>query len=179
MNTSVAEKKAAPEDEATLVEARGKAVEAIEAMRKEPAVQPGCLWRQKAGSRYCQWECRWPEGASVEDLTEPGLWWRCQQEPQSALRRDDEVRILAFDSSWVAHCHVAHAGSTQVVLAVVSITELPERREQLFEDDRYAVRFVGNGYAVYRKHDGQQMAQPVHSAAAAQTNLVNLYPKRV
>lgn len=156
-----------------------EAAEETTALRKEPAVQPRCVWRNRAGSRWCEWGCTFPEGATVDDLKEPGLWWRVQQDSQSALKKEDEVRIRAFDSSWVAHCYVAHASLTQVILATVSITKLPGQREHLYEDDLYFVKFVGHGYGVFRKTDGQQMAPAVHSADAAQSVLIGLYPKRV
>ena len=152
---------------------------AAETTRKEPAIQVNCVWRNRAGSRWCEWDCILPEGAGVDALEVPGLWWRVQQHGGSALKRHDEVRIRAFDSSWVAHCYVAHASLTEVILNTVHITKLSGPREHLFEDDLYAVRFVGNGYAVFRKTDGQEMAPAVHSAAAAQSVLVNQYPQRV
>ena len=156
-----------------------KKAEAEQAVKKEPCVQPKYVWRNKAGSRFCEWDCVFPEGATRGDLKEAGIWWRCQQEGNSALKQGDEVRITSFNRSWVAHCHVSHASLTQVILTVVTLTELPEQREHLFQDDRYVVRFSGNGYGVYRKNDGQEMAHPVESADAARTNLLNLYPQKV
>ena len=147
--------------------------------RKEPAVNTKCVWRQRGGSRWCEWACVFPEGAGVEYLDEPGIWWRVQQDRQRAFKSGDEVRIAAFDSSWIAHCIVAHASLTEVQLATVTVTKMPARREFLFEDATYAVRFVGNGYQVFRKRDNQAMSPAVHSSDAAQSVLVGLYPQVV
>ena len=163
----------------TLSEKKSEAVaeQADLPQRKEPAIQTKSVWRNRAGSRWCEWSCIFPEGATVDDLEESGLWWRVQQDGQVALKREDEVRIRAFDSSWVAHCYVAHASLMEVILATVSITKLSGPREHLYEDDLYAVRFVGHGYSVFRKSDGQEMAPAVNSADAARGVLINQYPK--
>ena len=166
--TSVAEKKAetAAEAETTYT-------------RVAPLVHVDCVHLNKAGSVYAGWSVRFPEGGTREDLTQRDIWRRIQDTLRPPIRRFDEVRILAHDASWVAHCIAAHATDSAVDLTVISITKLPEQRERLFEDDRFAVRFAGSGYSVQRKSDNQEMVAPVHSAAAAETNLRNLYPKQV
>ena len=153
--------------------------EAETGQRVPSLVMPNCLWRNFAGHRYSMWECRFPEGNIADDLKVPSIWRRCQQDGNSALKRWDELRIVAFDGSWVAHCIVAHASLTEVVLSKPKITTMPDSRENLFQDDTYLVRFVGNGYAVFRKYDDQQMAPAVHSAEAAMTVLLNQYPAKV
>ena len=147
--------------------------------RVAPLVQNNCVGRNKAGTFWCQWHVRFPEGGIADDLKEPGIWRRVQANGGTALKRFDEVRILAHDASWVAHCVVAHATGNAVILSEPVITKLPEQQENLYQDDRYYVKFVGNGYAVHSKRDDQQVVHAVHSAAAAQTNLVNLYPNQV
>ena len=147
--------------------------------RELPLVRPECVQRNRPGSVFCEWHCRFPEGGIADDLKEPGIWRRVQDNAATAFKRFDEVRIIAFDASWVAHCVVAHATGNAVILAVRGITKLPEQQENLFQDDIYAVVFVGNGYAVVRKRDGQQVVEPVHSADAARGRLLNLYPQQV
>ena len=148
--------------------------------RVAPLVQKNCVGRNRAGTFWCEWHVRFPEGGIADDLKEPGIWRRVQDDANTALKRFDEVRIIAFDASWVAHAVVAHATGNSVVLGKPAITKLPEQRENLYQDDRYYVKFVGNGYGVFRKTDDQKMMNDTWpSAALAEKALINLYPKRV
>lgn len=122
-----------------------------------------------------------PEGARAIPPDALFVYLR-RNPPGRGLRlgfRFDEVRILSFDGTWCAHAVVAHATANAVILGKPVITKLPAPQENLHQDDRYYVKFVGNGYAVFRKTDDHQMGPAVHSANAAQTALVELYPKRV
>ena len=107
------------------------------------------------------------------------IWKRVQDNRNTAFKRFDEARIIAFDASWVAHAIAAHATGNAVILSMVTITELPSARENLFQDDQYYVKFVGNGYTVLRKRDDQKMTDIVSSAELARNALINLYPKQV
>ena len=148
--------------------------------RVSPLVRVDCVHRNRAGSRWCNWEVIFPEGGVVADLSDPSIWSRVQDHRNSALRQGDELRVRAFDRSWVADCYVAHATTTAVILVVKTVIELPEQRENLYQDDLYAVRFVGNGYSVFRKRDDHRMRPDAFpSPAAAQDVLLNWYPKRV
>ena len=165
----------------TLAEAKAKAAaEAAEDTgRVAPPVQKGSVRRNRAGSVYCEWDVRFPEFGIADDLKEPGIWRKVQDDINTALKRFDEVRILAFDASWVAYAIVAHASQTEVLLAVRGITSLPEARENLYQDDKYRVEFDGWGYVVVRKGDGQKMSDSLVNPALAQQAVINLYPKRV
>ena len=148
--------------------------------RTAPVVQVNCLKRNRAGSVFCQWHVTFPKGGIPEDLKLPHIWERCQQHQGTAFRQKDEVRVDAFDGSWTADCIVSHASLTEVILAVKTVTKMPPRTEHLYEDDLYAVRFVGNGYGVFRKSDDQMMmgdAWP--NPEVARQRLLELYPKRV
>jgi hypothetical protein len=97
-----------------------------------------------------------------------------------ALRKFDELRIVDFAESWVADATVSYADHTSVILAKPRITRLPERTVPVFEDDMYRVKWLGNGWGVERKTDGQIMCggQAFGSAAIAEAELRGLYPRR-
>ena len=142
-------------------------------------VQPNCVWQKKAGSRWGQWEAVDPEGATLQDLLDPAAWKRVQDNLRPAIRQDDEIRIKAFDRSWVAWCFVAHATGNGIVLSKFAAAKPGGPREHLFEDDLYAVRYLGSGYAGHRKSDGQRVTDIYSSADRAKTATLELYPKRV
>lgn len=151
--------------------------ETLEAPRREPIeVYATDVQRNRAGSVWSEFHVRFPEKGILDDLKEPGIWCRVQSSPNIAFKRFDEVRIIAFDASWMAHAVVAHASRTKVILSKPTVTKLPEQQEHLFQDDRYYVKFVGHGYAVFRKHDDQQMSPAVHDAETAKTVLLRQYP---
>ncbi len=147
--------------------------------RVAPLVQTNCVWQNKAGSRWCQWEAVAPEGATFDDLLDPAAWKRVQDALRPALRQDDEIRVKAFDRSWVVWCFVAHATGNGVVLSKFADTKPGGPREHLFEDDRYAVRYLGSGYAGHRKTDGQKMTDIFSSADRARIATLELSPKVV
>ena len=159
--------------------AEKKATEADTTGRVARAINPECIWQQKAGSRWCQWDVCAPEGASFDDLLDPSVWKRVQETKRPAIRQGDEIRITAFDRSWVVWCFVAHATGNGIILSQFADTNPTGPRESLFEDSTYRVAFTGVGYSVVRKTDGQEMVHPVHSADAARTNLLQLYPQKV
>lgn len=142
-------------------------------------VHPECVSINKAGTLFCQWAARAPEGATMDDMLNPAAWKRTQEAKRPAIRQDDEVRVVAFDRSWVAWCYVAHATGNGVILSVFAAAQPEGPREHLYEDDLYRVVFTGSGYAVHRKSDDLRIGHPVHSADAARGNLLALYPKQV
>ena len=145
-----------------------------------PLVHEKCVWQNKAGSRWCQWEAVAPEGASFEDLLDPAAWKRVQETLRPAIRQDDEIRIKGFDRSWVVWCFVAHATGNGIVLSRFADTKPQGPREALYEDAKYRVVFAGSGYEVRRKSDNlKMMADAWPSAARAETALRELYPKQV
>lgn len=166
----------------TIAEKKSTTAEQAEdtAPRVAPQIHVNCVQRNKAGAVWCQWSVRFPEGGIADDLKEPGIWKRIQDNPNTALKRFDEVRILAHDASWMAHAVVAHATGNAVILAKPVITKLPEQQENLYQDERFYVKFVGNGYGVFRKTDDLKMVSDAWpSAALAETALRNLYPTKV
>ena len=147
--------------------------------RVAPLVHERCVFQNKAGSRFCQWEAIAPEGATFDDLLDPAVWKRVQGNKRPAIRQDDEIRIKAYDRSWVVWCFVAHAAGNGIILSRFADAKPQGPREHLYEDDRYRVVYVGSGYTVHRKNDGVQMKDIFSSAAGAETALRELYPKQV
>ena len=148
--------------------------------RVAPLVDPQHVKRNRAGTVFCQWHVMFPKGGIPVDLKLPHIWKRCQDSGNAALKRKDELRVDAFDGSWTADCIVSHAGLTEVILAVKTMTKMPPRTEHLYEDDLYAVRFVGIGYGVFRKSDDQRMTPDAYpNPEVARQQLLNIYPKRV
>jgi hypothetical protein len=124
---------------------------------------------------------RLPEGVTAQHLNDdPTIWRRVQSNPNVALRKFDEVRIVDYAESWVADATVSFAGHTSVILARPRITKLPERTVPIFEDDTYRVKWLGSGWGVERKKDSQIMCggQAFSSAAMAEVELRNLYPRK-
>ena len=160
-------------------EAEAPEAEAPEAKtdRRLPVVPPANVRLNRGGSAFAEWHCRFPENGTLDDLKEPGIWRKIQISPQTAFKQFDELRIIAFDGAWVARCVVAHASQTEVVLSKPTVVQMPARREHLYEDETYAVRYTGDGYTVIRKRDEVAMSPAVHSADAALTVLTRLYPK--
>ena len=147
--------------------------------RVTPSVLPQHVKRNRAGSVYCQWHVTFPKGGIPEDLKLPHIWKKCQDEGNTAFKRKDELRVDAFDGSWTADCIVSHASLTEVILAVKTMTKMPPRTEHLYEDDLYAVRFVGIGYGVFRKSDDQRMRSDAFpNPEVARQQLLDLYPTR-
>jgi hypothetical protein len=145
--------------------------------REPPVIRPDLVSVNRGGTVWTEWHVRFPEDGILDDLKEPGIWKLVQGDRFKAFRTLDELRIVAFDQSWIARCIVAHAGRDHAVLSKPQIVSMPPRRENLYQDDLYRVAFVGNGYTVIRKKDGQRVTGVVASAAVAQFDLQNLYPR--
>jgi hypothetical protein len=124
---------------------------------------------------------RLPEGVTAQHLNDdPTIWRRVQSNQNVALRKFDELRIVDFAESWVADATVSYADHTSVILAKPRITRLPERTVPVFEDDMYRVKWLGNGWGVERKTDGQIMCggQAFGTAGIAEAQLRGLYPRK-
>ena len=152
---------------------------AADAPRKAPEIDPNNVTVNSTGASFQSYFVRAPSGLIADDLKEPGIWRKVQNSPRVSLRKFDDLRIIAFDETWVADAIVAEADSTQVVLAKPRITQIPPRTTNLFQDDRYRIKWQGVGYVVERKADGHRMTEPVHSVALAERDLRNLYPRIV
>jgi hypothetical protein len=141
------------------------------------AIDPRSVSLNADGFAFRSFMARLPEGAIADDLKEPAIWRKVQR-GSYPLRKHDHVYVVAYDESWVAEAIVVDADTKQAVLAKPRITQFPPRFDKLFETDEYRVAWVGNGYRVQRKSDGQFVTQAVHSAALAERDLNNMYPRR-
>jgi hypothetical protein len=142
-----------------------------------PEIEPALVTVNGDGQAYRTIQARLPARMTAADLSEPRIWRQVQAVPRTALRKFDHLFIIAFDESWTADVLVVSADVEKAVLGKPRIESIPERFMKLFEDERYRVAWTGQGYCVERKGDGVRMTQPVHSAAIAERDLINLYPR--
>lgn len=145
--------------------------------RVKPVIDPANVSAQSEGIHWREILVRLPASATLADLNDEAIWKKVQGSHMTALRRLDRVHICAFDESWIADAIVSGATGVGVTLAGIRKTDLPPRTQKLYEDDQYRVAWVGTGYVVERKKDGQRMTQPVVSVAQAERDLRNIYAK--
>lgn len=135
---------------------------------------------QLEGICYRVMQVRAPKECTPQMVADrPDLWRRIQVSPK-ALRRLDEVRVLAYDETWMLTAVVGGATAAGVSLApkTIKVFELPARTENLPGDENYQVNFVGSGYAVIRRNDGQQMGETVATIPLAEMQLRRCYPQK-
>lgn len=145
--------------------------------RKTPVIDPNRIEMNADGFKWREFMVRLPDGFVADDLKDPAAW-RKVQAGRNALRKFDRLMILAYDETWFAEAVVASADYKSAVLAKPRLTTMPARYDNLFEDDKYRVAFIGHGYVVERKADGHRMTQPVANAELAARELAALYPRR-
>lgn len=146
--------------------------------RRAPEIDPSRVKVNSAGFVFRSMFVRLPESFIADDLKESAPWKRVQANSHTALRRFDQVVIVAYDESWIAEAVVAHADTAGVVLGKPRLTSFPMRTEQLYRDDKYAVEFVGAGYRVRRFLDQSFVTPILATAGQAERELFNMYPKR-
>ncbi len=143
-----------------------------------PTVIPANVTINFDGTVFRQFFVRLPEGLIADDLKEPGIWSKVQASGSGkALRRHDHIYAVAFDETWAADIVVADANGSQAVLCKPRLIAFPERYENLYQDDKYRVKWCGTGYVVERKSDGFRMTQPAATAGIAERDLIRLYPR--
>ncbi|MER9330217.1 hypothetical protein [Mesorhizobium sp. M0488] len=147
--------------------------------RQAPEIDPARVQVQAAGQVWREYFVRAPASFVADDLKSPSAWRKVQVGSRNGLKKFDRVFIVAFDESWVAEAIVASADTKGVVLAKPRVTTLPDRYDNLFQDDNYRVAWNGHGYIVERKSDGHPMTQPTANADLAARLLTQLYPARV
>jgi hypothetical protein len=129
------------------------------------------------GHQMRDWVIRMPADATLQDLNDPAVFARVQNDRSVSLARPDHLTIVAFDETWIATCYVAAATSTGVSITKPQVTHLPARDQGLFQDELYRVVWAGNGYEVRRKADGAKMTAPVANETLAIRDLKALYPR--
>ena len=108
--------------------------------------------------------------------TDEWMWGKLQRHPQKALRAEDQLLIRAFDRSWRVRAIVSAADVRSVVLAGFQVISTPQRQKPLLEDENYRLIWVGNGFRVQRKRDGQLVSQVLPTERLAEIELRNQYP---
>lgn len=149
------------------------------AERQVPEIDPARVQIQASGQLWREFFVRAPADFVADDLKSPSAWRKIQNGSRNSLKKFDRVFIVAFDESWVAEAIVASADSKGAVLAKPRLTTMPERYDNLFQDDKYRVAWNGHGYVVERKADGHVMTQPTANEDLAERLLTQLYPARV
>jgi hypothetical protein len=147
--------------------------------RTMKAVDPAFVVVNHAGFGWRDLMVRLPEGAIADDLKEPSLWSRVQNERNFALRKHDHLYIVAFDERWAAEAIVTHASAREAVISKPRLVAFDERVKPFYNDGTYAVAWYGNGYAVKRMADGHRMTDVVTTEAMAERDLARLYPRPV
>ena len=147
--------------------------------RKIPEIPLGAVTRNSGGTVYQSYVVRLPEGFISDDLKETTGWQRVQNSQNTALRRHDELYLIAFDESWIATARVAHANAKEVQLAGIKITGFEPRTKPLLKTDEFEVKWFGAAYAVERRSDGQRLTDFFASEVLAERALQRLYPSPV
>jgi hypothetical protein len=149
--------------------------------RKAPRVSPLDVTQQSAGQLWRVWHVRLPEGAVLDDLNAcPEMWRNVQGNRQKAFVILDRATIVAHDGTWAVIDAVV-AGATDLAVSFAPKTirkvDLNPRTERLHESRDYRVSFLGNGYAVVRKSDGERVSDVFATPEQAASVLDRQYPR--
>ena len=151
--------------------------EAVEPERA-PEIDPKSVKVNSAGQCWRTLEIRCPEAVIQDDLRSPSIWRRVQAVPQAALIKNDELRIVAHDESWLALAVVNFADSTSASLTILKVSGFREKDAALFADETYRVVWLGSGgYGIQRISDDILMSNqtwPMEAGAIAAIR--QLYP---
>jgi len=124
------------------------------AERKLPIIRPENVIIHDAGQAYKTLVVTAPDDLTVSDLNDSPTIWKLIQASRGgkALTEWDRVEIRFRDCLVTAKCN--HATHESVTLFDIKRASKPMRDVQLFEDDKYAVRWrPGGGYGILRKKD--------------------------
>jgi hypothetical protein len=118
-------------------------------------IKPASLTWNHRGFAFNSAQVRLPEWVDTADKlrAHPGAWSPIQQNPNSAMSRLDEVRLVAADESWVAHAIVEDADRTSVKLAISKVIAL-EGKTAKWSDGETEIRWADGGFRLYRVRDG-------------------------
>jgi hypothetical protein len=143
-------------------------------------LHPSCIAKHHDGMCWREWLVRLPEGMAVKDLIEhPDLWSVLQGHPATAVTKLDRISIVDYNEEVLAEAIVSSANDRSVVLGKPKLTELMSRMvEGQFEDELHKVKWMGVGFGVVRKRDGQLVSNITTSRLQAERDLVNLRPRR-
>jgi hypothetical protein len=130
-----------------------------------------------------RWNCRvlvrCPKGVIQDDLRDPGVWHKVQQNQHVSLRKFDELLIVAFDESWYIRALVVRASNKEAQLSIERASTFCEIREGFYSDGEFRAEWCGSGYQVVRLRDGQPMSSGHATEDAAIAAIRALRPHRV
>src|SRR5262245_66576088 len=142
-------------------------------------VDPNELTLDAAGQCRRHWFVRLPEAMVADDIKDPAIWKRVQDNRDKSLMRFDEIFAVSYREDWFATGVVTEVTQSGAVLGAIRIASIEPRLKAYMNDGVYKVEWRGNGFVVIRIKAGQQMTNPVQSEAVANEELVRLYPQRM
>ena len=152
---------------------------ATKAPRAPQEIELAQLTKNADGYAWREFLLRLPEDVTVAELIEnPAVWKRVQGDARFALRKLDRLVIVTYAEDVAAECIVAGASDSGVTLGKPRFTELTTRSTEILpEDENNRVAWIGLGYCVLRKRDGQQMSHITPSRHQAERDLASLRPR--
>ena len=96
---------------------------------------------------------RAPRDLVQDDLRDPNIWKFVQGSPLNSLRNLDELKVLAFDESWLATATVIEATSDSAALAIHKVQSFKQDQHYQYNDGTNEIYWKGNGYGVRRMSD--------------------------
>ncbi len=147
------------------------------ALRKLPVIDPTWCEFNHEGQCWREVQVRLPPTATLLDLNETPTIWKLVQESQKALRQRDRVTIISWAEDWMVDGRVTDATKAVVQIAIIKRYDLTPRHDRLPQDDTYAVRWFGNGYAVERKLDQMCVSPIVATVQEAERHMSAKYSR--
>jgi hypothetical protein len=145
--------------------------------RTLPEIDPGRVDTNTEGRFTREIFVRLPENLVADDLKEPAIWKKVQQNRMKSLRKLDRLLLVTDDESAMFEAVVAAASNEAATLAGIKRTELVSRHGALFSDANYRVAWAGTGFSVIRKRDEMVVREGLGSEQLAINAIGNLYPK--
>ena len=153
--------------------------DAIPAPRaKIPEIDPNKVILNSNGFGWREFLVRLPETFVLDDLRLPEVWRKVQASVHS-LKRHDHLYLVHHSEEWSAQAIVIDADRTQAVLAAPKVYQIGGRFDQLFQDENYAVVWLGGEFGVKRKADEVIVQRGAVTAAHAERMLFQQYPARL
>jgi hypothetical protein len=158
-----------------------KVAEKVEAAsdlgRKLPESDPARVDMNSDGRFTREIFVRLPADLVADDLKEPSIWKRVQQNRLKSLRKLDRLLMVTDDESALFEAVVAGADNAGVTLGGIKRTVLVSRQGALFADANYRLAWTGTGYSVIRRRDDMVVREGLGSEQLAVAAIGNLYPK--
>jgi hypothetical protein len=139
-------------------------------------IDPGSVHLDQAGQMTRRWFVRLPRGMVPDDVKDPAIWSKVQDNATKAMHRHDVVYCVGHDEDFAIEARVTDSNRGSVVLGGMKIVSFPERITPLFNDGTYRVVWAGTGYQVERLSDGAPIGPPQGSEALAIREIQRRYP---